>query len=234
MGSSLNQTLLNQANALHRSGFTKDDICIALRLKYKGTGTITSVTVDVSTDLEMITSDGGTETFTFAAYATVGALADAINQSSYWEAKILDSLRSEATDDKFIDGAITAGSEGYYDVLTDSDALDKVSYRVTTNRDVGVEKPGGHRVRLSEVKYYQDLTAGVANGFRIYEWDPVAMTETQIYGALSVQTTATTVNFASGNATVDARPGCDLIVTLAGGAFADGSGNFMDVAYIVE
>jgi hypothetical protein len=237
MSSSLNQAQLNQFNALNQSGFTYDDSPVAIRIKYKGTGSTHTVVVTPGTGIVLTSTENGAESFTFAsAYATMGALVDGINGTSYWECRILDSLRSAVTLSKIVSTTVTADADGYYNVLTDTDALDQYAFRISTDREVGVSKAGGHRVKFVEAKYCISLTAGVANGFKIYEWDPVKNTETQVYGELSVTstTTATTVNFASGNSTLDAKQGNELIVTVAGGAFTTAGTNYMTVSYRVE
>lgn len=238
MGISLNQVMVNYYNRKSLCGTVVDDTPIAIRIHYKGTGTITSVTTTAATSIVMITSDGGTETFAFATYTTVGALADAINASAYWECKVLDGLRADATANKFIDGAITAGVVGsytYYDVLSDTDALDSYSFRMTTSRDVGVSTAGGHKIKFIEAEYNVNISAATANGIRIYEWDPVAKSETQIFRKASVDATKTTVNIASGNSTLDAsKPGNDLIFRVTDSAITDAGANYLDVSYIVE
>ena len=74
------------------------DKSVALRLKYKGTGSVTSVTVVTATSVECITTDGGTDTYAFATYTTMGALADKINSDGIFECKVLDVLRSAGSD----------------------------------------------------------------------------------------------------------------------------------------
>ena len=87
--SSLNSVLTRQALA---SGVTLQvgtDTPVAIRLRKLSVGSVTSVTVTTATNIVMITSDGGTDTYTFATYTTVGALVDAINADGIFEAKVL-------------------------------------------------------------------------------------------------------------------------------------------------
>lgn len=213
------------------------DTPIAIRLKYIGTGTITSVIIDTSTDLEMITSDGGTETFAFATYTTVGTLVDAINDSNYWEAKVLDTVRSEATVSQFVDGGITASSEdgtSYYDVLVDTDAADYFAVRLTYDRGFDKSKTqAAHRVHLQEIKYVIDLTTASANNLKVYEID--GTTETVRMKALPVDTTATTINWASGEGYITAGNGNDIVVKIDdGGNLVDSASNYLRISGLIK
>lgn len=215
-------------------GYVVDDTPVALRLRYTGTGSVTSVTVDTGTDLEAITSDGGTETWAFATYDDVGKLADIINDSEYWECKVLDALRSDATVSVFVNGAIAAGTvDGvtYYDVLTDTDALDSYTYRLSYDRHVNENKPkGSHRVHLLEFTYNVDVNAASADGVQVWECDDDGNTETQIISRKSVDATETTVNWASGEGKVTAGVGNDLVVRITDStSITDSSDNFLEV-----
>lgn len=226
----------------HVAATVVDDTAVAMRLKYIGTGTVTSVTVDVSTDIVLISSDGSTETFLFSSYTTMGAMVDAINASNYWKIKILDALRTDKIDDCLVDGVVTISSTGVYDFLSDTSACkdtddDNVyTYRVTYDR--GFDKSGllnGHRVRLQEFVYNVDVSAAQANGVRVYEWDSKKKTETQIYRTVSVDATSTTINWADGRGMIDAEFGNDLIVRVVDGtSITDADGNLLQVTYIKE
>ena len=197
--------------------FTSDDTVagsgpVALRLRYIGTGTVTSVTVTAGTDIVMVTSDGGTDTYTFATYTTVGTLADAINKDGIFEAKVLDSIRSQASASKFVDGAITAGTpmgETVWDVLVDTSVALYIAGRLTFDR--GFDKPHKttHRVALQEISYLAD--AGTVEYVYVYEVTPTG-TETLRFKKLAVDNTATTITFASANGKITANDGNDLVV----------------------
>lgn len=236
MGSSLNQAQLNAANAKWVCGNIIDDTPVALRLKYKGTGTVTSVTVTTGTNIVAITSDGGTDTYKFSDYTTFGTLVDAINADGIFEAKILDGLRADASVSVLVDGAITISAKGYYDVKVDTSAQKTFTYRATFDREVGNDKwIKGHRVKLAEVLYNVNINAAAAQGFRIYEWDAEGKTETLIYTRASVDATNTTINFAAGNGFITAGVGNDLVVRVIDGtSVSDTSANFMDVSYVAE
>lgn len=211
------------------------DTPIAIRLKYKGTGSVTSVTTTTATSIVMVTSDGGTDTYLFATYTTIGALVDAINADGIFEAKVLDSVRAEATASQFVDGAITAatdvrdgdGGTLYYDVLVDTDAADYFAARLTF--DYGFDKAETkkkHRVHMQEIKYLMNL--GTAGTVYMYEVD--GTTETEVFKEAAVDNSATSITWASGEAKYTANEGNDLVVYIPDtGNLADASTNYLRV-----
>lgn len=216
------------------------DSPIAIRLRYKGTGSVTSVTTTTATNIVMVTSDGGTDTYAFATYTTIGALVDAINADAIFEAKVLDSVRSEATASQFVDGAITAGTEDgetYYDVLVDTDAADYFAVRLTYDR--GFDKPhkANHRVSLQEIVYSINLGTAAAGAVKVYEIQ--GTTETLRFSALSVDNGGTydntTINFASGEGKITANDGNDIVVKIDdSGNLADNAGNLLRIIGTIE
>lgn len=213
------------------------DSPIAVRLKYVGSGTVTSVTVTTATNIVMVTSDGGTDTYAFATYATVGALVDAINADGIFKAKVLDTVRSEATASQFVDGAITAAAEDgtmYYDVKVDTNAANYFAARLTYDR--GFEKETmkkSHRVHLDEIVYLMNLATASANNVKVYRVN--GTTETVVYKGLPVDNTATTINFASGNGRLSGANGEDIVVKIDdGGTLADAAGNLLRVVGTLE
>ena len=239
---SLDAALVRKALAKHVVGSVVDDGAVAIRLRYVGTGTVTSVTTVTGTGITMITSDGGTDAYTFATYTTVGTLVDAINGDGIFEAKVLDTIRSEATDDQFVNGAISSSvfrdggvSTTVWDVLVDTDAADYIAYRLTFDR--GFEREAikkGHRVSLREIVYYMTMgTASSANSVRVYEID--GTTETQIARrATGATQTKTTINFASGEGFISADVGNDLVIYVTDAAFTDDAGNYLEVTGLIE
>lgn len=224
-----------QTRSLMKKGEVREvrtDTPIAVRLKYIGTGTITSVTVDAATDLELITSDGGTDTYAFATYTTIGALVDAINADGIFEAKVLDSIRSEDTASQFVDGAITAAADAtaesgvvYYDVLVDTDAADYLAVKLTYDRGFGAGKhKNNHRVHLQEINYTIDF--GTAGYIDVYEVD--GATETRRARIAAVDNSNTSITFASGENMMTAKEGNDIVIyTADGGNLADSAANFL-------
>ncbi len=107
------------------------DTPIAIRLRYVGTGSATSVTITTATNIVTVsaeTSGTVTNTYAFATYTTIGALADQINSDGLFEAKVLDALRADSTGSSyFVTGAITAGTDSngivVWDCLCDTEIL---------------------------------------------------------------------------------------------------------------
>lgn len=241
---SLDSILVKQGNARNVAATVVDNTPVAIRLKYLGTGTVTSVVLTTAVDLEMITSDGGTETFVFATYTTMGTLVDAINASTYWEAVLLDALRTDQTDNSDFteDLTLSISSAGFYDCLIDTSVAQNAggdfiyTYRCTMDRDPDSLKPkGSHRVRLSEFIYNVNVNGAEAKGVQVIEWDAANKTETVVYQIASVDATKTTVNFASGEKTLDAGFGNDLIVRIKDTtSITDATSNYLQVSYTRE
>ncbi|MFA5445144.1 MAG: hypothetical protein WC262_09275, partial [Bacteroidales bacterium] len=99
---SLDSALLKQALQKGIVRRVTNDLAVGLRLRYIGTGTVTTVAATQATSVVLTTSDGGIDTYLFSDYATLGALADAINADGIFEAKVMDALRSENPDDFFV------------------------------------------------------------------------------------------------------------------------------------
>lgn len=212
-------------NAL-KSGITEVQVAdtpVAIRLKYIGTGSITSVAFDTDQDITMVTSDGGTEEFLFATYTTMGSLADAINNSQYWNAKLVDALRSDLTSGSPFVNNLTASktAAGYYDALVDTSVTKLLTHRCAYNRYPDGEDrvnsskaKGSHRVHLTGFKYYCDNAGDEINGVQVWTFDPVNLTETQVYQATAKDITTTTITFASGQSEITSGWNHDLIVRI--------------------
>jgi hypothetical protein len=212
------------------------DAPIAIRLKYKGTGSVTSVTVTTGTNIVLVTSDGGTDTYAFATYTTVGAVVDAINADGIFDAKVLDAVRSLASATQFVNGAITAATEdgvSYYNVKVDTSAAKYFAVRLTYDRGFDKAHKASHRVHLQEAKYYATLGAAAADMVLVYKVN--GTTETNVMSALSVSATETTINFASGEGKLSGANGEDIVVILKDAAtLGDAAANYLRVTGIVE
>jgi hypothetical protein len=213
------------------------DAPVALRLRYIGTGTVTSVTTVTATNVVLITSDGLTDTYAFSAYITMGALADAINAAGIFECKVLDVLRSAASDNNLLASALTATNSvddlgnAVYDIHTDTSAFFQLGVCLTpTRRSFGA--PTGHRVHLQEIKYYATLGNAAADDVQI--WKRNGTVETQIFGELSVSATATTINFASGEGKLTGNPDEELVVILKDSVSLSDTAATLRVTGIVE
>lgn len=214
------------------------DTPVAIRLKAKAAaGAVTSVTTTTATNIVMITANGGTDTYAFATYTTVGTLVDAINADGMFEAKVLDSLRSYASTSQFVTGAISSSSTDgivYYDVLVDTSAAQYFAYRLTNDRSVGETRAkGSHRVHLQEIVYYATLGGASADDLQI--WEVNNGVETQKVGYLSVSAAATTISFASGEAKLTSADGAELVVVLHDPtSLADSANNYLRVVGVTE
>lgn len=230
-----------QARALLAKGTVVQvgtDAPVVLRLRYVGTGSVTSVTTTTATNIVMVTTDGGTDTYAFATYATVGALADAINKDGIFEAKVLDALRADATASRLVDGAITAGTDAngvvVWDALQDTSAAKQLAVCLSYNRDFNTKKLADtHRVLIKEAKYYATLGAAGAGNFLIVRRRGTV--ETTVMSATSVSATATTTSWASGQGSITGNDGDEFIVVLKDGtSIADAAANYLYVAGVLE
>lgn len=226
LDSVLTRQALTEGRAIRRS----DDQSVAIRLYYVGGGSVTSVTVDNTTeDYELITVAGGTtytDTFLVSAYTTLGALADAISATGRWEAHVMDALRSSSTDDTIIDGAVTVGTDEYgnvcWDLLTDTSANLSMDVCITPRKGKRSGREGGHRVHLQEIYYGVNVGTAAVDSVQVYLRDPKTGIETKVFSALSVDTTATTVNWASGNGKITAPDGYEIIARVKDAASVTG------------
>lgn len=213
-----------------------DDTPIAIRLRNLTGGAVTSVTVDNSAEtLVIITANGGTDSYAIGTSGTntVAGLCAAINGDGIFEAMPVDSLLADSVDDKFIDGAVTAGADSngvaVWDLKTDTSALAELTVALGPQLP-DWDLPKGHRVHLQELVYNADLTAAAD---KVQIWKRKNGVDTKIYSALSVDTTATTINFASGEGKISGGVDDILIVKITG-TVIDAAANFVRVIGIVE
>lgn len=207
---------------------------IAIRVRHLGSETVTSVTVTTGTSLVMVGS-GTTDTILFATDTTIGAVADRLNATGRWEAKVVDVLRSKLSTSTLLDGAITASTDGngvvIWDVLADTSTFLQISVGLTPSRDF--DAPSAKRCGVQEIKYGVNMGTAAADSFQV--WLRRGKIETKIFGALSVDTTETTVSFASGLAEISGRDGDEFIVLVKDAAtLADASSNYVRVSGWVE
>lgn len=200
--SSLNSILTKKAYAKGITRRVTNDASVGLRLRYIGTGTVTSVAVTIETSVVLTTSDGGTDTYLFSSYVTYGALSDAINKDGIFECKVMDVLRSEDPDDcMFTSGGYTATTDdngvACYDLLVDTSGA--ATFGCLFSPFVNFDSPKGHRVILQEVDYLVDNTAAF-DTLTITKRNVDNGTETVIYAATNTDDSAASLTFASGNA----------------------------------
>lgn len=226
-----------QTRTLASSGVTLQsgtDTSVAIRVRKIGSETATSVTVTTATNIVFVGSTT-TDTLAFATYTTLGAVVDAINATGRWEAKILDALRSQASVSTILTGAVTAGADGngtvVYDIMNDTSTALEVAVCLSPKRDF--DAPKGHRVHIQQVVYAVNMGTAAVDSFQIYKRK--GLIETKLFGALSVDTTETTLNLASGFGKISAGTDEELIVRVKDAAtLADATSNFVRVVGIIE
>jgi len=195
------------------------DEAIGLRLRYVGTGTVTTVAVTQATNVVLTTSDGGIDTYDFdtASNATLGGLCDNINADGIFEAVVVDALRSEDPDDFFITNAnTTVGSDengvACYDLLVDTDVALTMAACLSPLKP-NFDMPSGHRVHLQQIDYMINNTAAAAT-LKIYKRKDA--TETLIYSATNTDNSATSLSWASGEGKITAGVDEELVVFFDG------------------
>jgi len=218
---------------------TLDDAAVAIRLRYIGTGTVTSVTNIIATSLTLITSDGGSDAYAFATYTTIGALADAINADGIFEAKVLDALRSDATASQFVDTTISAGTDAngvvVWNVKVDTSLLFALTVCVSNARNFNVPASfvASHRTQVTGISYYANVNAASQNAVRVYS--RIGTIETQVYGAVSVDATVTNITWASGLGYITGIEGAELIVRVQDAtSLTNDSANFISAIAFLE
>jgi hypothetical protein len=210
-----------QTRSLNKKGIARnvvDDTAIALRIIHiDPESSVTSVVIaGTSTSLVLTDSDAATTIdISAAAYDTLGELADYINTLDNWRCKILDGLRTDSVNGTLVDNAgVTAKTINgvtCYDLLSDTSALKAYTYRLAYNRLPVLEKTNKiHRVHLREIKYYADVNAAAADGVQV--WECKGTDETQVYSGVSVDTTATTINWGGGIGYISGGEGADLVI----------------------
>lgn len=217
-----------------------EDGAVALRIIHTSSDAVTSVVVTSATNI-VLTDASGASTFTFGSgYGTLGLLADGINATANWECKILDGRRATLTTaSNLVGGTLTANSklgEWGYDVMLDTTNTFTFPIRCTYDRTAGNLFPAsGHRVKLVSFEYVLDVGTAAADKVRVYEWDPVLKTETQIWGAASVDSTSTATSFDFSKAPIAAKEGNDLIVLVTdAAAITDAVTNYLQAVYTRE
>jgi len=210
---------------------TLDDTGVGLRIRHTSSVAITSVTVITGTNIILIDADG-TTTSTFGTDTTVGAVADRINAASNWECKILDSLRSEGSDDFFVNGVITAAvydGQSYYNALVDTSGANSMAVRLAYSKHTdGVGRPAkaSHIVKFKELIYNFTLGGGAdTNSLKIYEID--GTTETEIWRSTPTTGSSTTL-FSNAMLYGDTgittmKPGNELVAIITDGTSITGS-----------
>lgn len=211
------------------------DTPVALELRYVGTGTITSVIVTTATDITMITSDGGTDAYTFAAYTTLGAVADAITAGGIFQARVVGSLRSAASASRLLAETCAATTDAFGSVIyqVKLDTSTALQYAVCLSPFVCFDSPKGHRVHLQEIKY--GINMGTAAVDSVQVWKRSGKREWQVAGWLSVDTTETTISWASGEGFISGKDNEEIIVLVKdAAALGNATTNYLQVTGLIE
>jgi hypothetical protein len=184
-------------------------------MRYIGSGTVTSVVVTPATNI-VLTTSAGAVTYAFGTYTTIGAVVDAINGAGLFEAKVVDTLRSQASANTIVSTTITAGTDAngvrVWDALIDDSGATTIGVCLSP-LGPDFDMPKGHRVHLKELTYNAALTPA-ATGVRVYLRRGTV--ETEVYRATSVNTTTTTINWASGQGFISGGPDDELVVFISG------------------
>lgn len=239
---SLDSMVVRSLGATKCSRRTAEAAGVVLRIKHVGTGTGTPTVVLSDTSSDITLTDGAgtviTADLSNGSYNTVGKVADWINGDPSWECKVMDALRSQASNDVWTNGAVSAATkngETVFDV-TQLIASGTLNVRCTYDELIGSTRAKGeHRVTLNAFSYFADLTAA-ANSVQIWLVDSKGATEEQIWGALSVDTTL--VAYAPSSATypfsgITAPSGKDIVIVVTGTVVTN-AGNFLQAEFTRE
>ena len=243
---SLESLLTKKYAAQSMSGRTVDDNSIAFEIVHTSSDVVTSVTVVSGTGITLIDAAGTSGSLAFNTYTTLGTLVDKINTLANWKARILDGLRATSTSSSVLIPntavtAVTIGGESVYQVFLDQSVGNDIFYRVAMDRGVlnteeGVVKTtvpkGSHRVKIEGITYRANISGATLNGVRIYSYNPVTLTETQMWGTTSVDDTATSIDFSYNPITSGDNE--ELVVRIIDSAISDSITNFLQVDYIRE
>lgn len=211
------------------------DTPVAMRLRYIGSGTVTSVTVTTATNIVMVTSDGGTDTYAFASLTTLGAVADAINADGIFEAKVLDDLRSSASASQWVTGAISSSKDGngvtVWDVKLDTSAALRIAACLSSKRDFDAV---AKRVKLYGIVYAVNMGTAAADSAQLWVRRADG-TEAQLMGLTSVDTTETTILSPSKEVFIGNEKDGDEYIFLVKDAatLADAATNYVQVSGVI-
>ena len=222
--------LLSAGKVIQRA----DDTSKAIRVRYIGTAGTPSIVITTATKIAM-TDATATVDYAWATYATMGALVDALNGSGLWEAHLLDALRTDVTLNSFKSNTtVTPGTDEngvvVWDLVHDNNIVSDATYFATVclSPFYNFDAPKGHRVHVKEISYNEDITAA-AGGVKLYVRSKNG-TETEIYSALSVDATTTTINWASGEGKISGGENQEIVFrVVTADALADQTANFIRI-----
>lgn len=214
---------------------------VAMRIRYVSTGTVTSVTVGGATIVTVTEETAGTttKTYAYATYTTMGTMIDAINADGLFQGRVLDCLRSlTCSAANLVNAAITPGTDAngviVWDMMIDTTGPDQLGVCLTNHRDFNYIP--GSIIKLQEVVYGINFTGVAANKFQIWQRKPGSNIETQVYGALTVDTTVTTLTFTDvADGFISAEPDVEFVILgIDTGNLADANANFLRAVGLVD
>jgi len=221
-----------------------DDASKALRIRYIGAAGTASINVTVATQVAMIDATASVA-YTWANYATMGALADAINASGLWEVKLLDCLRGDVTLNSFkTGGVITSGTDEngvvVWDLVHDNNITSNSSFFATVclSPFYNFDSPKGHRVHVRQLDYCQNVSAAEAGAVRLYKRKDED-SEILIWSNVSVDstggTTVTSHTFASGEGYISGGDNEEFIFRVQDAtSITDADGNLVRIVGFIE
>lgn len=235
-----------QVRSLLKKGVVQNvgsDTPVAIRLRHLGAETVTSVTVTTGTGLVLIGSTT-TDTITWATDTTLAAVVSRINATGRWEAKLLDALSAQLSDDTLLDGAITSAYDGngnvIWDVKQDTSTALELGTCISAHRDFDVAL-GQKRAHLLEIKYGVNMGAAAVDSVQVYKRKigPQSAltvgTETKLVSYLSVDTTETTISWASGEGKISVGPDEEIFVRVKDATtLTNATTNYVQVAGFIE
>jgi len=235
--------LLEQGIVVQNGG----DTPIAIRMRYVGTGSATSVTVAAGTLTTVSAEVSGTVTkvYTFATDSTtVGSLADNINSDGMFEAKVLDALRADviSAGSMLVIGAIVVGTDAngiaVFDVLVATSVFKAVTACISYNRNFDtVMLARSHRVHLNKISYWATVGGVGPNLVQVWLRKGGASgigsnVETMLLGEISVSATTTVLDF--GELGITGNDGDELIARLVDGTSMSNTGLSFRAVGILE
>lgn len=219
---------------------------VAIRVRKIGSETAVSVTIVTATSIALVGSTT-TDTLLFATYTTLGAVVNAINATGRWEAKLLDGLSTQASASTLLAQAVTPGFDGngntVYDVNQDTSTALEIGVCLSAHRDFDTPK-GRSRIHLKEIKYGVNMGTAAIDSVQVFKrkvgkpgmstplaWGP----ESKLVSYLSVDTTETTISWASGQGRITVGPDEEIFVRVKdAAALGDATSNYVQVVGEIE
>jgi hypothetical protein len=217
-----------------------DDGSVALRVRYVGKAGTPSVVVTTASKIAM-TDATATVDYAWATYTTMGALADALNGSGLWEAKLLDCLRADVTLNSFKSNttvAPTTDGKGntVWDLAHDNNIVTNAVFVATVclSPFADFDSAKGHRVHAQELSYNENVSGATAASVLLYKRLKNGP-ETLLLSATSVDGTITTINWAGGRGKITAGENEELVFRVQDGtSITDDAANYVRIVGILE